>query len=444
MKANRRRRILKTRHTLRAMVALAAAMAAAPAGAQQAPPPEALTLKQAVALALRDNSEVSLAQLRYQSSQRALHVTRSLFQPNLYVGSGAAYTSGFPLLAGGGAPAVMSLSYDQELFNPLARSDARVAGERSAQLRLAIDAARDAVAVRVASSYLELAKTRRELDLMRRERDSAQKILEFTQQRVEAGFELPIEETKAQLTAARVAQRIAQLEDADDTLSDQMRSLMNLAPEQRIEVVAEDMPAVADQAVGEWVARALQNNTEIKQADSERVASEEHLRGERGSRWPTIGIIGQYNILAQFNNYNQFFSKFQRNNVIAGIDVRVPIFASRTSSAVALAQADLTVAQRTVQNKRTEVTLEVRQKARQAHERTLGGEVSRLELELAQANLQVVQTQFAQGRASVRDVEAAQLDENDKWLAFLDADFARQQAQLELLRTTGQVAALLQ
>jgi outer membrane protein TolC len=70
--------------------------------------------------------------------------------------------------------------------------------------------------------------------------------------------------------------------------------------------------------------------------------------------------------------------------------------------------------------------------------------VSRLELELAQASLQVVQTQFAQGRASVRDVESAQLDENDKWLAFLDADFARQQAQLELLRTTGQVAALLQ
>ena len=189
MKVNRRRRILKTGRTLRAMVALAAAIAAPPAGAQQAPPPAALTLKQAVALALRDNSEVSLAQLRYQSSQRELHVERSLFQPNLYVGSGAAYTSGFPLLAGGGAPALMSLSYDQALFNPLARSDARVASEcRSAQLRLAIDAARAPWPVHVASSYLELAKTRRELDLMRRESDSAQKILEFTQQRVEAGF----------------------------------------------------------------------------------------------------------------------------------------------------------------------------------------------------------------------------------------------------------------
>jgi len=44
----------------------------------------------------------------------------------------------------------------------------------------------------------------------------------------------------------------------------------------------------------------------------------------------------------------------------------------------------------------------------------------------------------------IRDMQNAQLEENDKWLAFLDADFARQQAQLDLLHATGQVATLLQ
>ena len=74
----------------------------------------------------------------------------------------------------------------------------------------------------------------------------------------------------------------------------------------------------------------------------------------------------------------------------------------------------------------------------------MGGEVARLELDLAQQNLQVLQSQFQQGRTNLRDMEAAQLEENDKWLAFLDADFARQQAQLELLQSTGQVAQLAQ
>jgi outer membrane protein TolC len=69
-----------------------------------------------------------------------------------------------------------------------------------------------------------------------------------------------------------------------------------------------------------------------------------------------------------------------------------------------------------------------------------GREVARLELELAQQNLQVLQSQFQQGRASIRDLETAQLDESEKWLLFLDADIARQKAELDLLRTTGQLA----
>ena len=83
---------------------------------------------------------------------------------------------------------------------------------------------RDQVIVNVASSYLELAKVRRELDLLHCERDSAQKILDYTQQRTQAGYELPIEVTKAQLTSARVDQRLAQLEDADESISRWLRN----------------------------------------------------------------------------------------------------------------------------------------------------------------------------------------------------------------------------
>ena len=168
------------------------------------------------------------------------------------------------------------------------------------------------------------------------------------------------------------------------------------------------------------------------------------LQGERRGYLPTVSLIGQYNILAHFNNYDQFFNKFQRNNLVFGLDVRIPIFSGRHSAAVSLAQADLQAAERALANKRTEISADVRQKARQARELQMGGETARLELELAQQNLQVVQSQYQEGRASLRDMEAAQLDENDKWLAFLDADLARQQAQLDLLQSTGQVAQLVQ
>lgn len=447
MRANVRRKAACTRRVLPLVALLAACLAiGSPRARAQVAPAQAtrLTLKQTVALALQRSREVALANLQYDLARRQADVRRSEFLPNLYAGSGVAYTNGFPLLAGGGAPALFSLSYEQSLFDRLAGSEVKVAEQTAEQQRLAAQDTSDAVAVRAASSYLELAKVRRELDLMRRGRDSAQKILDFTRNRTDAGYELPIEVTKAQLTAGRIEQRIAQLEDQEDSLAEQLRSMLGYPQDAPIEVATEDLPAGADQSVDAWEAQALQDNVAIKQAESERQASLAHLKGERGGRWPTISVIGQYNILAKFNNYDQFFNKFQRNNVIAGVDIKIPVFASRTSAAVSFAQANANAAQLAVENKRSEVSLDVRHKARLVKETDTSREVARLELDLAQQNLQVLQAQLQQGRASVRDLEAAQLDENDKWLAFLDADFARQQAQLDLLRITGQVVKLFQ
>ena len=412
----------------------------APASAQS----QTLTLKQAVNLALQRSQVVALANLQYDLAKRQADVRRSEFLPNLYAGSGVAYTSGFPLVEGGGAPAIFSLSYEQSLFDRLSNSQVKVAEQTAEQQRFAAQDASNTIAMRAASSYLELAKVRRELDLMRRGRDSAQKILDFTKDRAGAGYELPIEVTKAQLTAARIEQRIAQLEDQDDTLNEELRSMLGYPSDATIEVATEDLPPEAEQSVDTWQAQALQNNVSIKQAESEHLASLAQLKGERGGRWPTISIIGQYNLLARFNNYDLFFNRFQRNNVIAGLDVKIPVYSSRASAGVSFAQSNANATQLAVQNKRNEVSLDVRHKARLVKEAETSRQVAQLELDLAQQNLQVLQAQFQQGRASVRDLESGQLDENDKWLAFLDADFARQQAQLDLLQTTGQVATLFQ
>src|SRR5437870_13863239 len=69
-------------------------------------------------------------------------------------------------------------------------------------------------------------------------------------------------------------------------------------------------------------------------------------------------------------------------------------------------------------------------------------EVARLELKLAQENVQVLQASFEEGRANLRDVEKARLEENDRWIGFLDSDYEHQKAQLDLLNTTGDLGRL--
>ena len=414
------------------------------AHAQDAGITRKLTLKEAVTLAVQNSRDLALARLQYGLGQREVGVARSVFRPNFYTGSGAAYTSGFPLMAGGGAPAVFSLSYDQQIFNPPLRGEQRAAQQRAEGQRFSIDGVRDAVMVRAALEYLELAKIRHALELMRSERLSAARILDATRERADAGRELPIEVTRSELTTARIEQRVAQLEDREDSLSGELGDMLGLPADQPIEVSTEDIPGAATDEAKDLVAQAMANNVEIKQAEAEKRAREEKLKGERGGYWPTFSLVGQYNVLSKINDYTTFFNKFQRNNVIFGLEVRIPIFASRTTSAVAFARSDLETANLVLENKRNELSLDVRRQARQVREADLGGEVARLELQLAQENVRVLQAQFDQGRGSLKDLEAAHLEENDKWLAYLDANYARQQAQLNLLKTTGQVSKVLQ
>jgi outer membrane protein TolC len=413
-------------------------------GAQDAELSRKLTLKEAVTLAVANSRDLALARLQYGVMQRQIGVTRSVFLPNLYTGTGVAYTNGFPLLEGGGAPAIFNLSYNQQIFNPPLKGEQHAAEQRAEEQRLSIDDVRDAVMSRAALDYLELAKVRHALELMQGERISAGRILDATQQRMNTGRQLPVDVIRAQLTTAQIEQRVAQLEDRDDSLTGELRDLMGLPSDEMIEVSTEEIPAPAADASRDVVAEAMTNNVELKQAQAELRAREFKLKGEQGGRWPSFSLVGQYNVLSRINNYTEFFNKFQRNNVIFGVQVQIPIIASRTSSAVAYARADLNAATLSLQKKRSELSLDVRRKARLVREAELGAEVAKLELQLAQETVRVLQSQFDEGRGSLQDLEAAHIDENNKWLAFLDANYARQQVQIDLLHATGQLAQVLQ
>ena len=403
-----------------------------------------LTLKETVALAVRNSRDLQLARLEYNVAQRQAGSSAAAFLPNIYVGSGAAFTHGLPLLAGGGVPAIFTASYQEDLFDPETRSQVHIAQARADQSQMAIDGVRDAVMVKAASEYLELAKVRHELDLMRQEQSSAQKILDLMGDRVAAGQELPIESVRAELGVARAEQLIAQLEDQDATLSADLADLTGLPDGAALDVSAEDLPAAAGASVDELVNQATLYSPELKEAESVRQSSEFELKGARGAYWPTISLVGQYNLLSRANHFDQFFNKFQANNFLFGVEVQIPIFAGHNGPSVRLAQADLASATFAVDKKRSELSRDVQRQARTEHEFELASTVAKLELQLSEDALQNLEAQYDQGRAALKDLEAAHMDETQKWLAFLDADFSRQQAQLQLLQTTGQISTALQ
>jgi outer membrane protein TolC len=408
--------------------------------------PVVLTLKGSIDLALQNSQDIQLAKIQARVADQSASLTKAEFLPNLYAGSGAGYTYGLPETPGGRPPSIFSLTYTEEVLNGPLRGLAKEQQEQARARRIALEETRNFVMERVATAYLELVKVRHSLELLRKEKDSAEKIVAVTQERQGEGFELPTEVTKAQLTKAKVVQRILQLEGRQDELEVFLRNQLGLRPDQPIEVTPEELPGSAEQAGANLVALAAQGNTSLAFAESDVKAKEFRLAGEKKGYWPTLQLVSIYSVLAKYNfsNYTNIFSNFKYNNLNAGINVNVPIFSSKTRANIALAQANLDAAKVNLAGKRNQVSAEVRQHSRKVQETEAAKEVARLELQLAQLNVSVIQSQFGEGKMSLRDVERARLDESEKWMAYLEANFQRQQAQLELLRTAGQLDKVLE
>ncbi|MGH9561126.1 MAG: TolC family protein, partial [Terracidiphilus sp.] len=406
--------------------------------------------------------DMRLARAQYDVALGQARVDRASFRPNLYTGTGLAYTYGFPSLPGGQAPSVFELDYQQTVFDPLLRGQQHAAEDRAKNQKIEMDRVHDDIVVRTATAYLNLADVQHSLQLLQTEQTSSQTILQIVREREKANLALPVDVTKSQLTMARINENTVKLQDEEQALGQNLRQMTGIPETQAIQASPE-VPAFAagSGAAGETAEQmsvtppglelegnlidlAVQNDRTVKEAENERAARQQEFHGARWSYFPTVAIVGQYSILSKFNNYNEFYKTFNRNNVNIGIQVTVPIFAAKTSATVALAKNQLNVAELELGQRQRQVTRDIRQKMSNVRELDASREVARLDLQLAQQNLQLEQDKFNNGRATLQEIEEARLDESEKWVTFLNADFAREQAQIVLLEATGQLAQVFQ
>lgn len=421
-----------------------------------------LTLHEAIRLALQNSPDVRLARAQYNVALGAARVDRASFLPNLYTGAGLAYTRGFPSLPGGQAPSVFELDYQQTIFDPLLRGQQHAAEDRAKNEKIEMDRVRDEMIVRTATDYLNLADVQHSLDLMQTERTSAERILEIERERQQASLALPIDVTRAELTVAQINERTVKMQDQEQSLEQQLRQVTGIPADQEIHASQQEPPFEAvSKATGageqsalitppslesesQMIDEAVQNDRTVREAENEVAARRQELHGAKWSYFPTVALVGQYSILSKFNNYNEFYKAFERNNINVGVQVTIPLFAAKTSATVALAKSQLQKADLQLGQQRQQVSRKVRQEIDNVRELDASREVARLDLQLAQQNLQIEQDRFNDGRATLQQIEQARLDESEKWVAFLDADFAREHAQLVLLQATGQLAKVFQ
>jgi outer membrane protein TolC len=404
-----------------------------------------LSLRQTIDRAVSQHPDIVIARLNEQIAEENVRVARGPFNPRVIVGSGAAWSSGFPMSIEGSAPAIVQARAIQSIYNRPLSFRAAAAREEARGAVIDTSARRAEVAYRTATLYLEADRARRQADLAAKQAESLERVAEVVKARVAEGRELEIESRRAALNLAQARQRTLALRVAQDLAEANLAVILGYGPDDRVRPATED-PAVPflERGVAQAVEEALASSPELRRLETAMRAKSLEVESARSARWPQLDLVAQYGLFAKFQNYEEFFRRFERHNGQIGVSLAIPILPGGS------ANAEATRARLEVQRLRTElnatrdrIALETRRRYADLRTAESAQEVARLDLELAREQLGVLLAQMEEGRAGLRQVEEARSAEAARWIAFYEAQHAIEQARLNLLRETGDLLAVL-
>jgi outer membrane protein len=405
-----------------------------------------MTLRQAVETALKQNPDIALARLDEEKARQAVRVARDPFSPKIGVGSGLAYTYGFPMSIEGSAPSVFQARATRSIFNrpqsylvAQAKQDARGAS-------LGATGKRDEVVFRVTELFLDAERAARIGTLAAKDAESQEKVLATVEAQVREGRALPLAEKTAALQVARARQASTVLEADRDTAETALALALGFSAEDRVRPVdAPRPPPQMPQSESEALESAMANNKELRRLESQMASRQLEVKSQKAAWLPRVDLVAQYGLFAKFNNYEDYFSKFQRHNGQIGVSFELPILTGTAPAAMAaqsLGEVNrLKVELSTMRNR---LVSDLQRSFRDLKTSEASANVARLELELAREQLSVNLAQMEEGRLTLRQVEEARSIENQKWIAFYDAQYAVEKARWSVLHLSGTVLAAVE
>ncbi|HET9364074.1 MAG TPA: TolC family protein [Candidatus Angelobacter sp.] len=417
------------------IVALPAILFAQDSTASQEKP---LTFHAAIELALKNSTTTGVIQADMSRARAAVTQTRDVFLPQTVLGSGLGASYGFPLSLEGAAPSIFNVNFQGALWNPAQRSFIKAARSDVAATAAQNADKRNELIMETAVDYIQLDLLDSSLTIQHEQEQAAAKFQDIVNQRVEAGLDSQVETARAKLVGARTRLDIAQTQSASDQLRLRLSQLTGL-PLSAIHTLTESIPEMPAVSQDQDLTSAVNNNPAVKAAEAAADAKALRARAEHQQLYPSVDYVGQYAVLARFNNYDQFFQKFQRHNVTAGVAIRFPLFNPVQHAAAKVADAEATKSRKEAQGVKEQVSTETLKLQRSVQQLVAARDVAQLEHQLSQADIEAAHAKIESGAASIKDEENARVAEHERYTAYLNSNFELDRAQIQLLRQTGQL-----
>lgn len=406
-------------------------------------PAQTITLRHAVELAVKHATGAAIAAADEQHASASYRELRNNYVPQLNAGAGLGFSDGFPLSLEGAAPSLFNVTAQSAVLNLALKDFIRAARVDQGVSALHSKDQRNQIIQDTVLSYAELAKWEQRLTRLRESEAAAEKMEAAVAQRVKEGVDSEMDGSKARLSVARLRLRLAEAGGSADVLREHLARLTGL-PVATFEIDPSSMPSLPEAtAADNYAARAADANPEVQAAVEHARAQYLRAKGEHSSLWPSIDFAAQYANLATYNNYQKFYQphSFQPNNATVGISLHLPFLNYAQHARIEEAESDVLKATRQADAARNQASEETLRLQRSVTQMRAAREVAELEYEIAQKNVEAVQTRMESSAANLHDLDNANAQASERFIAVQDVTFELERSQVALLRATGDLEA---
>ena len=417
-------------------ILIGAAVIAAPASLNAQ-----VSLATVVDLAQRNSVEVRLAKADYDKANAVLSQSKDVFIPSVLFDTGLPV---FPEVGfTGSPPSIWGANVQSLVFSiPQKRYiDAAHFGVKAATARL--KDAREQVALDASTFYIELDTVNRELGVARQQEGSAERLIQISQERSEAGVDSQDELLNSRLAAAQIRLRRLHLETRAATLSKQLANLTGL-PDGSITPAHATIPEIP--AVKAKEPESIPAGIESAQFVAR--SKQSLAKGDQETNYlPILTFSVQYlRVTTLLNEVNSFFAKpLPPNNFASGISIQVPFdFVHRAKARETTADALRSTVEAEQALRQNEV--QIAELTASLRELDAVTEIASLKQQIAENQLKSVQSQLKYGtgggpgstpQPTPKAEELARIDEGQKLEDAMEAELDLIKARLTLLRALG-------
>ena len=398
---------------------------------------EPVTLRHAVELALQHAHGAAMAADDEQHASASYRELHNSYIPQVTIGAGLGWSYGFPLSLEGSAPSLFNINAQSALLHPELRSFLHAAEMESSAASSRRKDQRNQIIQETVLSYAELEKWEQRLARLHEAEPEAHKMQAAVADRVKEGIDSELDGTRARLSQARLRLRIAEAQGAADVLRERLSKLTGL-PAAGLQTEAESIPALPAVAQDEDVpTKAADSSPAVQSAVEHARAQYLVAQGQHKSLLPTVDFAAQYALLSTYNNYDQFYNHFQQNNASVGVAIRFSFLNAAQRSRAEAADAEARKAKSQADAVRNQVSEETLRLQRSVTQMQAARDVAELEYEIAQKNVEAVQTRMNSATANLHDLDNARTQASERFIALQDVTFELERSQVSLLRATG-------